>query len=191
MNTKKCKRCGWEYAIDYPERLCRFCHLAFDINWCVRCGNLAERSYSNIYYCKECCVDLRRAYHYISTTVDQSEYAIKFAEWLRLIAAVPTPYTMLTEQEWIKACKYFGKCAICTEDEISTRQFFVPFSSGGRYTAWNIIPVCDLCATEKRRTPNPFKMFATEKNFRLAQRGLDNFPRVLKYLKERFEEVTP
>ena len=79
-----------------------------------------------------------------------------FANWLSLIAKVPQPLKTLTDDEWIAACLHFGKCAICRNESVDARGFFIPFSFGGRYAAWNVIPVCDKCATALKFQQNPF-----------------------------------
>lgn len=63
----------------------------------------------------------------------------------------------MTEQEWYKACSYFGGCAFCNNSHIETRQFFIPFKEGGRYSPWNVFPMCGDCAVRiVPRTTNPF-----------------------------------
>lgn len=62
----------------------------------------------------------------------------------------------MTEDEWHKVCEYFGGCAVCGEPHIESREFFLGFQDGGRYTAWNMFPQCGKCATHTRFVSNPF-----------------------------------
>lgn len=100
-----------------------------------------------------------------------------FTRWLELIAKVPPPLKTLTQDDWIKACRYFGKCAICEDESIDARAFFVAFSFGGRYANWNVIPVCEKCAVTLRRKQNPFIRYE------------DAAPRIVKYLRPILERT--
>lgn len=84
----------------------------------------------------------------------------RFNNWLSMIAKVPQPLRTLTEEEWIAACVHFGKCAICRHESIDARAMFVAFALGGRYAAWNVIPVCEHCATALKHQQNPFIKYA-------------------------------
>lgn len=79
-----------------------------------------------------------------------------FNKWLGKIAKVPQPLKTLTQEEWVAACTHFGECAICHNESIDARGMFVAFGLGGRYAAWNVIPICDECATALRYQQNPF-----------------------------------
>jgi hypothetical protein len=80
-----------------------------------------------------------------------------YAEWKSRIAEVPKDYPPLTEEQWMEVVKHFNGCAMCGSEDISTRGYFVPFKEGGRYCDWNIIPLCEKCATTIKYKPNPFK----------------------------------
>lgn len=87
----------------------------------------------------------------------RAEYAEKlFKKWLELSNKTFKP---MTEEEWLQTCAYFGGCAICGDEYIAKREFFVPFQSGGHYTAWNMIPMCEKCGRVTRYQENPFKWF--------------------------------
>ena len=73
-----------------------------------------------------------------------------------MISKVRKPIKTLTEDEWIRACAHFGSCATCGASSIDARGMFIPFKFGGRYAAWNIIPLCDKCATAIKFQHNPF-----------------------------------
>ena len=159
MNTKKCEKCGWEYPIDYPDKRCKFCNTIFKKRICSDCGTYTDIMPKGS-ICMKCQyqrtkkgADRRYRDHYIKV---RKEAADKLAHWQKLFAAVPTPLRTLTEEDWVAACKHFGKCALCGIESIDARGMFIPFDLGGRYTAWNIIPICDKCATKLKLQPNPF-----------------------------------
>ena len=163
MNTKKCEHCGWEYSINYPEKRCHFCGTIFRYRICSECGLYAAVIPSGS-ICKKCKSKRDRSCQTTEQlSAGQARYRAKitktaetrFNEWTKKIAAVPELKT-LTQDEWIAACSYFNKCAVCHKDEIDTRVFFITFSFGGRYAAWNVIPACEKCATALRRRQNPF-----------------------------------
>jgi len=78
---------------------------------------------------------------------------IKYADWLDL---TNVEFKLMSEQEWLATCAYFDGCAICGEEYIETREFFVKFVEGGRYASWNMFPMCSNCATKVRLAANPF-----------------------------------
>ena len=106
-----------------------------------------------------------------------AKFQNKFDRWLDLIKQVPKPLKTLTEDEWIAACRYFGKCATCGNESIDARAFFITFALGGRYAAWNVIPVCDKCATALRRQQNPFIKYS------------DNVDNIVSYLQPILERM--
>jgi hypothetical protein len=113
----------------------------------------------------------------------------KYAKWLEQITAAP--FKPLTEEQWLKACRYFGGCALCDTPEIEARGYFIQFKQGGRYTAWNILPLCELCATELKKQLNPFRRLDTQLNNSLpVVRGIskDKLNRATEYLQERLNE---
>ncbi len=190
MYTKTCEKCGWVFPITYKEKKCRWCGTPFKYDICVDCGE-----FKAIYakgFCKECL--FARDYKYKATRkfLAKSDSVGKLAYWLNRIEAIPKPIRRLTEEEWVEACRYFGKCAICNTDEITTRAFFVPFKLGGRYAAWNVIPVCDFCATElSSKKENPFMRYnkkLVSNNSRLKRRGLDDINNVYEYLERKLKD---
>lgn len=70
-----------------------------------------------------------------------------FNEWLDKVKQVPKGYPTLTEAQWLEACMYFDGCARCHNKDIDARGFFVGAKLGGRYCNWNVIPLCEKCAS--------------------------------------------
>ena len=79
-----------------------------------------------------------------------------FEAWCAKMQAVPKDYPTLTTEQWLEACAYFGGCALCNDESIDSRVYFVPFTYGGRYCNWNVIPLCMSCATHYKQDMNPF-----------------------------------
>lgn len=149
MNTKTCKRCGWVYPITQPGNVCKICGERFDIVLCRTCGVIVRRedAYADINQCLSC----GRAYNnehapiYIRKRIKALE--ARFDTWIAKVRRVPTQYPTLTEAQWLEACRYFDGCARCHNDVIDTRGFFIGAKLGGRYCDWNIIPLCERCAS--------------------------------------------
>ncbi len=133
MNTKKCETCGWEAPPGYPADTCSYCGVQFGVRL-----NKNKRFYEK------------------SKRVAQQRYE----DWIELVDGAFTH--TLTEEEWLRACDYFDGCALCGSENISTRHYFIPFKAGGKYTEYNIIPVCEECTLTLKRAKNPFKYMDKE-----------------------------
>jgi hypothetical protein len=113
---------------------------------------------------------------------------IEYSDWLHKLRAIPRPYKTLTEDEWIAACQHFNGCAVCREDKIDAKMLFVPAHRGGPYTCYNVVPVCEKCATAHRLSikvkGNPFHRLFNE----YSRAKKDYLENIKQYLKERLEE---
>lgn len=183
--TKTCEGCGWVYPINYPELRCRFCGTKFKKRFCLACGEYTEMV-PRRQICKKCnslrCHDKKyddgRFYRrYLQEANKQ------FDDWISLIQAVPKPYKTLTEDEWINACRYFGKCALCRNEGIDARAYFIAYQLGGKYTAWNVIPVCEKCATSLKIQQNPFIKYNNKVSSALARDSAGILDNITAYLK--------
>ena len=189
MNTKKCSKCGWEYPIDWPGRQCRFCQEPFKDGPCSCCGKLSDNLHNGI--CRTC----HTAQHKVWRMGRRETANTAHAEWLKKIASQPYPYSTLTEDQWLEACKHFGGCAYCGSSDIDARSMFIPFKEGGRYCAWNIIPACEKCETARKATPNPFLRMdegllrSQTNSARKYGYTLENLHRIVDYLQSKMEEV--
>lgn len=152
MNTKTCSKCGWVYPINWPGHTCKFCHTKFTYGLCTVCGEWTD-NLNKDNQCNVCHAKISKAWH--QNRRDTAEN--KHKEWCDMITKIPTPYKTLTEDEWLAACNHFGGCAYCGTDQIDARAMFIQFKHGGRYCAWNIIPMCDKCAKIHTTMDNPFK----------------------------------
>lgn len=172
MTTKTCEKCGWVLAVQDPLTHCPICGTRFKIGVCPICKQVVEYYRNNRLVCK-CCYDT------VTRKPDadfqkHERRRKRYAEWLERIKLIPKDYPTLTEKQWYEAVQYFNGCALCENERVDTRWYFIPLKSGGRYCDWNIIPVCEKCATKIRRNYNYF----------LWERpvGLEN---TVKYLEEK------
>ncbi len=155
MNTKTCKRCGWVYPSTQPGKRCRICGQPFEEVLCSSCGTLvpADNILNKQLVCRSCYNAAWKA----GRKVRVQEMSDRFDEWVAKVASVPKAYPTLTEEQWIEACRFFDGCARCDCPDIDTRGFFIDASLGGRYCDWNVIPLCERCATSWDLTKSVFK----------------------------------
>lgn len=189
MSTKTCKGCGWVYPKEWPGRVCRFCRTEFTDGICAVCGEYAEKLHR--YRCKKCSTKEHTDWRNNRRKKAEAQYE----EWLESIKKIPEPYTTLSEEQWLDACKHFGGCAYCGADSIEARSMFIAFKQGGRYCAWNIVPSCERCETARKAVSNPFaRMDQTlyrDKGGTAKKYGftLDNLQRIIDYLRVKMEEA--
>jgi hypothetical protein len=118
------------------------------------CGEYTDKlKKSNCLICKPCANKYESEKRYKEKNRGRARYHMQqmFEEHILKLPKNPKP---LKEHEWIDACRFFGGCAICGESTITSRMLFIPAKYGGKYTASNIIPVCEKCATEARSSHN-------------------------------------
>lgn len=192
MNTKTCNNCGWVFPATYPPNTCKFCGAHFTEGICSTCGKFSTDLVYNRNICRSCSnasTNERCKKRYKRLREQTTDH---YKEWLDKISKVKTPYKTLTEDQWLEACKHFGGCAMCNSDNIDARGFFIPFKEGGQYCNWNVIPLCDKCATRLRVQVNPFIKYHTTLNKRLksTQANADALlDRIVNYLQPRLEEA--
>ena len=152
MATKTCSKCGWVVALQDPSNYCYICGAPFDRRICSICGEpyetWAKRTVCKTCYAKVVNVDTGKALRARRKAVYQ--------EWLDKVKQVPADYPKLTEAQWMETVKHFGRCALCQNEEIDARGYFIPFKDGGRYCDWNVIPLCTDCATTLKTNLNWF-----------------------------------
>ena len=152
MGTKTCKNCGWVVALRDPSNYCYICGGMFDKRICSVCGETYD-TWAKRSVCKKCYKNVTKAGH--SDALTQRRKAV-YQEWLDKVKQVPTDYPRLTEKQWMEAVNHFGHCALCKDESIDTRGYFIPFKSGGRYCDWNVIPLCSKCAMAAKSNYNWF-----------------------------------
>lgn len=201
---RKCKGCNWEYPDRYNRTSCKFCKCKFDEKYCVGCDKVL--SLKDFYMdgnkyrsqCRKCNADRLRQYdkqnpervkaRKIRNRMEKLEQLdILHQSWLD---KVKVPFKPLSEDEWHKACQYFGGCALCGNEHIEAREFFLPFGKGGKYAAWNMFPLCGKCATISRRVENPFRWLDNREGY-LATIGISTERRqkLIDYFYQQIEKV--
>jgi hypothetical protein len=199
MNTQKCEGCGWEYPATYTKYRCRWCGTVLKYRLCADCGEFKPMYNRSI--CRQCYYARRDAIGpYRNTYKDSPQYIYtlkQYEEWLALISQIKTVHP-LTEAQWLEACRYFGKCALCNNETIDTRGFFIPFKAGGRYANWNILPICEECANDMKISQNPFRTYNGKVQHRFSQFTKpgkrnnwtdDNINKAVAFLRPRLEEA--
>ena len=149
MATKTCKKCGWEVDKKSPLSRCPICKTIYTEGYCKICGGYCtDDDFVKGLYCRDCFNEyLHRPPDRKHKAKVSAKRTTTYKQWMSLIDKVPKDYHTLTEPEWLEACQYFNGCAICGAEDISARGYFIPFKYGGRYCNWNIIPMCEKCAT--------------------------------------------
>lgn len=209
-STRICPGCKWEYPWTFQGTLCTFCKTEFAEQFCNTCEvwkpstEFYARTYPNgkTYRRKECKVCMRerkkahdranrdQRYARDRRFIDKRRETLKqqYDEWRERIAKLPMK--PLSEQQWLTTCSYFGGCAICGNEHIETREYFIPFVDGGTYTVWNIYPMCGNCAIKSKQINNPFAKFDKYlgANTRLNM-APENRDKLVGYLQSQIEKV--
>lgn len=136
----------------WPGKTCKFCHTPLQCGICSKCGEWSEKLNKTNNRCTKCSTKEFKSWIDNKNAEDEQ----KLQDWLDKIKSIPLPYTTLTEEQWLKACRHFGGCAYCGKSQIDSRSMFIPFNMGGRYCAWNVIPSCERCENMRKDTSNPF-----------------------------------
>lgn len=172
---RKCLSCGKEHGPEYTRTMCSHCKTLLTIQQCTMCKEWLPNDSYYVYAsgvnkgylnrrCKQCTKTQKterdkanREQHLARNRRKRDKQRRiaeeRLAEWKEL---TDIPFVMLTEKEWLNTCSYFGGCAVCGADHIEARQFFINFEHGGRYTPWNMYPICGQCAKLVRKIENPF-----------------------------------
>lgn len=161
MYTKTCNKCGWVYSASDPRKTCTFCGGHFNEGYCKECGEYATDivygtgSRSTWGMCKKC-ARAKTAKQVAQVDIAHRNRAKQeYQQWKEKIATLP--FRPLTEEEWLQAVDYFNGCAACGAEAVEARGFFIAVKEGGKYAVWNVIPLCEKCATRLRKNPNPFE----------------------------------
>lgn len=197
MAMRTCPKCKWEYPDRYNRSKCRYCDTLLDSKICVTCGVLLP--IKDFYYYKRdntikssCIPCERKRRALISTEVTRNWLAKKkksieekYEQWMEL---TNVDFKPLKEEDWLKTCSYFGGCAICGSKHIESREFFVPFQVGGKYTSWNVFPLCGQCRIATKKFTNPF-MWLDNYYGRWATKSFtpERKQRLVDYLRQQIE----
>ena len=109
MNTRKCKKCGWEVPATQRGAKCPVCREPYEEVVCSKCGKLVSGKdkvkSSKIALCREC--------HNATEREHMVKYRMKhyarldelYEQWLEKVQIVPKSYPTLTEEQWLEACR--------------------------------------------------------------------------------------
>lgn len=177
-----CPKCGREYPWQVPREYCLTCKTEFRRGTCYVCRQYSEDI--RIGKCYKCSLVINRKYSKRIRDKANAEYEA----WTEMVSTMPKPVKSFTEADWIKACVFFKGCALCDSPQIEARALFIPAHRGGAYTMYNVIPLCEKCATSYgqsiRSKTNPF--YNATANYSAVQ--LKRLARMRGYLKERYDE---
>lgn len=211
VKERKCSGCSWVYPATYGGSWCKFCKAPVYAVYqkvpgnCPNCGAYIEDIYhfpgklcSKCYskknyqqkmqipgYKEKILMYNNEHWHRVNDRAAQS-----YKDWLEQLKSVSTH--SLTEDEWLEACQHFKGCAFCSSDSIDARQYFIPFKDGGNYTACNVVPACEQCATALKGNPNPFvhmnKLLTRNKAMERGQ-SVHTLKGITDYLQSKIEEA--
>lgn len=195
---RRCPKCNWLLPSTYKSQKCRFCKTTLDFLYCKECDTYLSKdnfykllSKGYAYTCKKCSSKINMAYDK-DNPLKRKERAKRFyvkhkyklstryVEWLNKLFRLPTQ-PKLTETEWYEACEYFEGCAICGNEHIEIREYFVRLSEGGMYSKVNIFPACVKCGTAVKRVDNPFSYYDSADTARIDK--------LIKYFEAKMEEL--
>lgn len=188
MSTKTCKNCGWVYPITQPGRKCIICGEPFEFVLCSTCGVLTplDKMESGTGICKACAA----AYDRTVKAQRKQLQTDAFDEWIARVNAVPKNYPTLSEKQWLEACMFFDGCARCHSKDIDARGFFVGPALGGRYCDWNIIPLCERCASRWNLTKNVFIHAETADHISRKSEHRECLEKIIQYLGGKLDAAT-
>ena len=179
MTTKTCEKCGYTTGIRDPQKRCPVCNTRFRYGICSCCGEPSRFYHPHGCMCKFCYDTTCRQPNADAEAKDRRR--AEYQAWLDKIKLIPKDYPTLTEEQWLEAVKYFNGCAMCGDESIDARQYFIPFEYGGKYCDWNVLPVCSKCAT---RTGGRADF---NYNYFLKRPKLPGLPKIIKYLGDKID----
>jgi RNA polymerase subunit RPABC4/transcription elongation factor Spt4 len=155
---KVCPGCG--HITGERTRLCEVCGADQTADmWCATCKTLLphtsfykrhdnDRPVKDRFrpWCKVCERDRKKNRDKFNKSSVHNLFAQAImSDLLESMSDVP-----LSEDLWLKTCRYFEGCAICGANDIQLRHSFIPRKLGGKYVVGNIIPLCSKCANKFR-----------------------------------------
>ena len=188
---RTCTKCGWKFPYSYTKKKCRFCRSYLDTLYCKKCKQNKKLEEFSSGYCKPCAsrsVIEHQKRNPEKTRKRKNEAYAKYKQMEneKMNKLLQVKAKTMTEEEWLKICEYFGGCAICEDPHIEVRSFFIPFEEGGKYTAWNMLPLCGKCSASIPRYKNPF-IWLNRFMGRYYKWGLtrERRDKIIEYLKRR------
>lgn len=158
-SAHKCKRCGTPYPNESGGR-------------CDYCGEWKDYVNNASRMCKQCsAIAVKKVLDRHRATAEDLYNII-----VDKVALKKLPFRALRDEEWIRTCIHFDGCVMCGADRIDSKMYFIPFRKGGRYTPYNMLPICDKCSEYLYRSKyneDPIGFFV---------RNRDKLPPIVSYL---------
>lgn len=153
------------------------------------CGDVVsgEKRVKSTNLCKKCFNGINRVSSVKSRAKRMEALDKRFDAWLAKVKAVPKTYPTLTEDQWLAACRHFDGCARCHSDTVDTRGFFISATLGGRYCDWNIIPLCERCATRWNLDKSVFAYITRRDNFERTTEYRECLENIVEYLEVKLD----
>lgn len=85
---------------------------------------------------------------------------------------------------------YFDGCARCHSKDIDARGFFVGAKLGGRYCDWNVIPLCEKCASNWDLEQSMFKYAEIRDHINRSSEYRECMTRIVEYLGGKLDDAT-
>lgn len=145
-----CSLCGWEYPPTFTGSKCKICQTLLPEQFCTICKRklslddfeLTPKGIKG--YCKDCTSKINKEARQKRFELRFNKAKNLYEEWLKKVSHATDQ--RLSETDWQKTCRRFKGCSICGNPHIEIKGFFIPFKDGGKYAAWNIIPLCYDCS---------------------------------------------
>ena len=208
--TRKCSKCGTVFPKSFVALKCSICGTPMEKMVCCKCKQILPRSYfttrkSGVYKgainrrCTPCSKAMKKKWDddnpdrkrarntaFLERRADKADE--DYREMLDALATIE--FKPMSEEQWLKTCSYFEGCAICGNEHIESRKFFLQFEHGGKYAVWNILPMCWDCGKHTAKLTNPFKWIdryiGATTTYGLTH---ERRARILEYFKLKIEEA--
>lgn len=194
-DTMTCPHCGFEYPIQMTKlHYCKYCGTALTEGTCSVCGKVTDHmSKWQPSLCEDCFKVRNRKYQNDKYARHKTRAQELYDAWIAKIKRIPPTYPRLTEKQWMEVCRYFGGCAMCGKEEVSTRHLWIPAKDGGRYCDWNVVPLCEDCmiTLQKQRSRlDPFiRVESTCGSRAIRKESLAATKRIMAYLEEKLNNA--
>lgn len=116
-----CSYCGQRYPDNYKTYTCHVCGGLIE-SYRVTAGRLSARTY----------------------LINEVWY-----DWREKMLSAPS--RPCRESDWLEVCAHFNGCAFCGSPDIDHQHLFVSPRYGGKYYAYNVVPICRTCFTDMRK----------------------------------------
>lgn len=204
--VRVCPKCGHEHPSRLNARKCIMCKEYLSHLWCFYGQHYVEKDLMTwskkgepYNYCKKC-NSLKRMAADKKNPEARKKRQNAFVDRLRskydvlrdqLLELNEKTFKPMTEDEWHAICNHFGGCALCGEEHIESRQFFINYKHGGKYSKWNMFPLCSKCTRYTKKVDNPFYWLDDTTSMNLTRKGItkERREKLYNYFVSQIEKV--